>query len=295
VVAPPPAAAPPRAAAPPFPTVVPQVNPATGAPVFPGGAPPVVSATPRPARPGTGSFPAAPMAKPATGTLPAAELTLPQLQQLFTKMKEQTFFEVLGVPKDADVNAVKVAYLKAARSYHPDTVPPNAPPELAKVKADIFGLIGEANRTLSDPKLREDYVAELAAGGTGQKVDVEKLFRAEERFQKGQILVKARKYPEAVKMLDEAITDNAEEPEFYAWRGYARFLGASDQKQVLPSVMKDLQHCTSKNPNVAAAWYFLGFVAKVTGDLKTAKQHFQKTVQLDPKHIDAARELRTMK
>lgn len=298
VVAPPPQAAPPRVTAPP-PAAMPPRAPA--APAFPGGAPPVVSQPsrpptgPQPARPATGSFPTAPAAKPATGALPAAELTVPQLQQLLVKMKQQSFFEVLGLAKDADVNAVKVAYLKAARSYHPDTVPPGAPPELARVKADIFALIGEANRTLSDAKLREEYVAELAAGGTGSKVDVEKLFRAEERFQKGQILVKARKYADAVKMLDDAIIDNAEEPEFYAWRGYARFLGASDQKQVLPAVMRDLQHCTTKNPAVAAAWYFLGFVAKANGDLKAAKQHFQQTVKLDPKHIDAARELRTMK
>ena len=46
---------------------------------------------------------------------------------------------------------------------------------------------------------------------------------------------------------------------------------------------------------MAAAYYFLGFVAKANGDLKVAKVNFQKCVQLDAKHIDAQRELRAMK
>ncbi len=224
-----------------------------------------------------------------------ADLGAKELQALLVKMKKQTYFEVLGLPQNADTAAVKKAYLMAARSYHPDTVPPGAPPELAQARADLFALVGEANRTLSDAGLRDEYLAELAAGGTGAKVDMEKLFRAEERFQKGMILVKARKYPDALKMLDDAIADNPDEPEFYAWRGYARFLAASNQKAVLPEVMKDLTHCTQKNPTVAAAYYFLGFVAKANGDLKVAKVNFQKCVQLDAKHIDAQRELRAMK
>ncbi len=217
---------------------------------------------------------------------------VPRLQALLAKWKTQTYFEVLGVTKDADANAVKVAYLKAARSYHPDTVPPNSPEALAKVKADLFALAGEANRTLSDVKLREDYVAELSGGGP---VDMEKIFRAEERFQKGTILVKTRKYADAVQMFNDAIDDNRDEPEFYAWRGYARFLAAPDKKLALTDALRDIKDCVSRNPRVASAHYFLGFIAKTNGDLKAAKAHFQECVKLDPRHVDAARELKSMK
>jgi len=207
-------------------------------------------------------------------------------------MKASNFFDVLGLKKEADANQVKIAYLKAARSYHPDTVPPGSPEALGRVKADIFALIGEANRTLSDPKLRADYVAELSAGGTGSKVDIEKLLRAEDFFQKGRILVQARKYADAVKIIDEAIACNPDEAEFYAWRGYAKFLLATDKKAAQADVLKDIKHCIEKNPNVASAHYFMGYVAKALGDTRAAMEHFKRTVALDPRHIDAARELR---
>lgn len=217
------------------------------------------------------------------------------LVELAETMKKQTHFEALGVSKETDPAAVKTAYLKAARIYHPDTIPQGAPAAFAKAKGDIFARITEANRTLGDAKARAEYVAELAAGGTGEKVDITGIFAAEEHFQKGCILVKARKFADALKMLDDAIAANAEEGEYYAWRGYARFFLNPDKKIGHAEALKDIQACLKKNPNVASAHFFQGNMAKLLGDPATAKTHFQKCVQLDPKHIDAQRELRSMK
>ncbi|MBL8910653.1 MAG: DnaJ domain-containing protein [Archangium sp.] len=238
--------------------------------------------------------PAKPAAPKVTAAPPATSADdIKQLQQLYETMKKADYFAVLNLKRESDANQVKIAYLKAARSYHPDTIPPGAPPELAKVKADLFALIGEANRTLSDQVLRADYIAELDAGGTGSKVDVEKLLKGEELFQKGRVYIQARKYADGFKLFEEAIACNADEPEFYAWRGYSRFLAASDKKLVTHEATKDIKACIEKNPNVATAHYFMGYIIKTNGDAKAALPHFKKCVALDPKHIDAAREVRT--
>ncbi len=297
------------AAAAPQPVNPPVVTTPQAAPARPAAAPGNPAQAPKPAMP----YPGAPQAaapqrpppqvmKPAAAAPPTPAATaasgaaeVKSLQATYDLMKKQNFFEVLGLKRDADAGAVKIAYLKAARSYHPDTVAPGSPESLAKLKADVFALIGEANRTLSDPGLRKEYTAELEAGGTGSKVDIEKILRAEEVFQKGRILVQARKYADAVKMFDEAVGCNADEAEFYAWRGYAKFLAATDRKAVHTEVMRDLNLCVAKNPNVAATYFFLGFVAQKNGDEKTAMLNFKKCVALDPKHIDAQRELRSFK
>jgi curved DNA-binding protein CbpA len=265
-------------------------KPSSPKPPAPAPAPPPAPA-PAP-RPSVVTAAPAAAAPPPTG---AGEDEVKQLRALFEQMKKQTYFEVLGLKKDADVSAVKAAYFKLAKSYHPDTVGPGTPEAVAKVKADIFALVGEANRVLSDPKLRSDYLAELDAGGTGEKVDVSAIFQAEELFQKGCILVKARKYADAVKMLDDAIKANAEEGEYYVWRGYAKFFGFSDRKLGQSEAMKDITYGLKKNPNVAAAQYFIGMMAKLNGDLALAKKSFQQCVKMDPQHIDAQRELRMMK
>ena len=217
-----------------------------------------------------------------------------QLEEVAKKVLTQNYFEVFSLTPKADPTQIKVAYFKMAKLYHPDTVPPDAPAALARAKADIFARIGEAQRTLSDDKARAEYIADLEAGG-GDKMDVAQILMAEEMFQKGTIMVKARKFADAVKMLDDAIKANPEEGEFFAWRGYAKFFASADKKAGHVEAMKDINICLKKNERCAPAWYFQGHMAKVLGDLEGAKRHFKKTVQLNPEHLDAQRELRLVK
>ena len=58
--------------------------------------------------------------------------------------------------------------------------------------------------------------------------------------------------------------------------------------------MKDISVCLKKNERVAAAHYFQGQMAKLLGDNPTAVKHFKKTLELQPQHIDAQREMRML-
>ncbi|HYV49331.1 MAG TPA: DnaJ domain-containing protein [Myxococcaceae bacterium] len=282
--------------------------------------PPQAAAPPKPAAPGTaggpasGSGPKPGVARPpgrvptsprpavqspvkVTPTtpvgMPAAE-SIEDLRAMAARLKGQNHFEALGLHDKADAAQVKVAYFRLAKAYHPDTVPEGAAPELGQLKAEIFARVGDAYRTLSDEKLRAEYVEDLKHGGKGEQVDVSQLLLAEELFQKGTILVKARKWPEAVKMLDEAIKANAEEAEAYAWRGYAKFFANPDKKAGHQEALKDIAVALKRNERIASAHYFVGHIAKLTGDERMALKEFKRTVELNPDHIDAAREVRLM-
>jgi tetratricopeptide (TPR) repeat protein len=303
VAPPPPVAAPPKPAAPPGPPKVAAAGPPR--PVgSPGARPPPpqlkpaapAAAAPPPAAPKPPPVAAAKPAAPAVAPATSLDGELRQLEATLKKMREQNFFELFGLTPKAEAGQIKIAYFKLAKLYHPDTVPPGAPDAYAKLKADIFARIGEANRTLTDDSARLDYIADLEAGGTGgDKIDVAQILAAEEQFNKGMLYVKARRYPEAVKILEEAIKGNPEEGEFYAWRGFAKYYTFSDKKAGGAEALKDLAICTKKNPRVAQAYYFHGVIAKSMGDLATAKRMFQKTLELQPDHLDAQRELRLMK
>jgi molecular chaperone DnaJ len=65
---------------------------------------------------------------------------------------EKDYYELLGVPRDADTKKIKDAYHRLAMKYHPDRNPaPNA--------AEKFKEISKAYAILSDPKKRAKYDA----------------------------------------------------------------------------------------------------------------------------------------
>jgi DnaJ-class molecular chaperone len=61
------------------------------------------------------------------------------------------YYSILGVSKDADQKAIKQAYRKLARQYHPDVNPGD------KVAEEKFKEINEAHEVLSDPEKRKKY------------------------------------------------------------------------------------------------------------------------------------------
>ena len=60
------------------------------------------------------------------------------------------YYEVLGVPRDADQDAIRRAYRKLARKYHPDL---NSDSDAE----ERFKELGEAYEVLSDAEKRERY------------------------------------------------------------------------------------------------------------------------------------------
>ncbi|CAL1526828.1 unnamed protein product [Lymnaea stagnalis] len=65
--------------------------------------------------------------------------------------KKRDYYEVLGVPKNADSSAIKKAYYKLAKQYHPDMN--NKDPDAAKK----FQEVSEAYEVLSDDNKKRDY------------------------------------------------------------------------------------------------------------------------------------------
>ena len=64
---------------------------------------------------------------------------------------KRDYYEVLGVGKDADDDALKKAYRKLAKKYHPDMNPGDA------AAAEKFKEASEAYAVLSDPQKRQQY------------------------------------------------------------------------------------------------------------------------------------------
>jgi curved DNA-binding protein len=68
-------------------------------------------------------------------------------------MQFKDYYQILGVAPDADEKAIRQAFRKLARQYHPDVNPGD------KAAEEQFKAINEANQVLSDPEQRKKYDA----------------------------------------------------------------------------------------------------------------------------------------
>jgi len=302
---------PPAKVAPPQPAPAPAAAPQRELPKASREPPPAASAPPRPAPPPV-MKPAPPARPPAAAPKAAApvlsrppptfaqgpenespDAALDRLSALWERLDKADHFEALGLDrKTATPAETKRNFFVLAKELHPDTVTDTTLVYLKEVKERLFARINEAAQVLGDEKRRKEYESEL--DGKAENVDVSRIFAAEENFQKAEIFIKARKYQEGLDLLEQAIQMNADEAEFYAWRGYAKFLLSKDRKQSFEECASDCLKALKMVQRCLPAHLFLGHMAKALGDLKLAKKCYTHVLELDENHIEAQRELRLM-
>ena len=79
-----------------------------------------------------------------------------EINSIARLLDELDYFQILKVPQNATPEAVKAAYFRESRNYHPDKFY-NESPDITKKVTAIFKRITEAYKILSDPETRADY------------------------------------------------------------------------------------------------------------------------------------------
>jgi curved DNA-binding protein CbpA len=216
------------------------------------------------------------------------------LEARVKKLAAADHFEVLGVKRDAAGPQIKLAYFQLAKAYHPDAIPADAPPDVRKLCADVFAKVSEAWSVLGDDASRAGYLELLAAGGPAS-LDVMAIFQAENTFQEGTLLVKARKYGDALGRFTEAMKLNPDEAEFAMWKAWCEFLLAPEKKKQLSPSGGAIEAALERNPRCAQGYLFLGQMAKLAGDLPLAERQLRRGLQIAPEHAELQRELKYLR
>src|SRR3990167_9459801 len=85
---------------------------------------------------------------------------------------KRDYYEILGVPKDADLQAIKKKYRSLALKHHPDRVPE----EQKKEAEEKFKELSEAYGVLSDPQKRQMY-DQYGHSGIDQNYTTDDIFK----------------------------------------------------------------------------------------------------------------------
>ncbi|HUB07926.1 MAG TPA: DUF4388 domain-containing protein [Myxococcales bacterium] len=237
--------------------------------------------------------PPAPTAAPARQ--PPSRETAEKLAGEVASLRRKTHFEILGVKKDTPPHELRRAYLALAKEYHPDKHYSSASAEVRELAAEIYHLVSIAYETLTDPDERRAYEASLAAGGPREEPDaVARVLAAEGKFQKGEQLLRERRFKEAAGAFQEAVSLYEEEGEFHAHLGWSLYQANPGSSQILSEALDHIEKAIRLNPKVDKSYLFLGYIHKATGRPDKAERSFEKALQCNPDCLEALHELRLM-
>ena len=217
-----------------------------------------------------------------------------EVARVIGMMDRQNYFEMLGVKESSDGNEVSKKYMTLAKKWHPDRMPPELS-ELRPWVEEIFHLFTVASDTLGDTKKRVEYQRTVMQGGgtpeSERKLNV--MVEAAINFQKVDVLVKRRRYDDALEICDAAmmvVRKEADYPAMKAWILLSRD-GIADE-EVADEIRKLLRKTFAINSDHVHGHFVRAHFLKRQGDHDKALKHFKKVAKLDPKNLEALREVR---
>jgi len=198
----------------------------------------------------------------------------------------QNAYARLGVEPNASSETVRNAYLEAAKRFHPDR---GAAPALSSVQAELqtlFALLKEAYEQISTPQLRKKYDA-AAKARSPEGIRREEASIA---LKMGDVLLKKRDFPEALAKLRKSVEldPTGDALAALAWALVADPKASAAAKEEAATLINKALRAAG----VTARTYYVAGVLWRTKDPDSSADAFRKALEIDPKHQDAALELR---
>ncbi len=219
-----------------------------------------------------------------------------RVTELFKKLPDLNYHELLGVQKIANKNEIKKAYFNMAKEFHPDKFSPRQYDEIRGRASKIFSEMANAYQTLLDDDLRKKYEEkEKYAQNNEDLQKANELVAAEMQFQKGRSYLRSKDYNKAHDSFKWSVKLNPDEAEYHLYYAITIFKDPEyDSPEKHFKVRELLNKVISMNNALDKAHYYLGELYKLQDDNIIAKKCFNKALSLNPKNIKAKRELRLM-
>jgi tetratricopeptide (TPR) repeat protein len=204
----------------------------------------------------------------------------------------QNNFTMLGLDQKASKEEVNEAFFVLAKRWHPDKLPN----ELADLRSDvgtIFSMLSEAHQTLANEKKRAEYLRLVTEGGAtaDDQAHIRDVVDASTEFQKAEALLKRRDLSTAEEHARRALALDPEQGEHIALIAHLE-IQRTDEPVRIKALIDDLDRAVSKNSRSAKAHYYRALAYKKLGRTADAMADFRVVSELDPDHVDAAREVR---
>lgn len=231
-------------------------------------------------------------ASPSSQMMPAhgpAELGASAVAARAINVHNEDYFFALGLADNAPEEAARAAYFRLAKLWHPDRLPAELEPFRAEV-TKIFDHLSTAHRVLTDKEERQAWIASgrKMGGSSGVAREKKDVLKEIERalLKPDWVTVKS--------LADELLAEHADDIEGLAFSGMALANGGESLEPELRAGLALLDSAIKRDLYTERTFYYRGLLHKRLGNLAGAFRDFTRAAQLDPKHIDAQRELRIL-
>ena len=226
----------------------------------------------------------------------SAQEKLTQAKQKIGRMHKQlekrNHFDLLGVSRDSSPEEVQAAYHSMARQWHTDAFAGMRLGGFQGKLDEIFQTIGQAYETLSDAKLRSEYIVLLDRQASGMSTDVVAILRAEELMDQAQAQLRRKQWAEAIETLEEARKLNPDDNFYIVNQAWAVYNAGKRSESAAKKAEKMFEYALSRQDSLPKADQYLGHMAFDHERYPEAKKWWKKCLQWDRKNVEAQRGLR---
>lgn len=233
-----------------------------------------------------------------------------EVESKITRIAMENHFEVLGIKETASLLEIRDAYFGMAKLFHPDRL--SDMPDLRQKAQAAFARISAAYNELSDDKKRAAYIAKLKAAAekgaplnapaTNDAPTIGRAINAALEAQKAELCLKKNELATAESHAKMATLADPEQPAYAAL-----LVWIQAQQRPVPTVEEGktssayddligtLEQLLKKEPNFERALFYRGVLLQRAGHHERAHKDFSRALELNPRNIDAAREVRLYK
>lgn len=211
------------------------------------------------------------------------------VQGLLQRMAGDDHFARLGLGRDASTEDVKEAFLSLAKRYHPDRVAAAGQAHLLPQVRELFSRVKEAYDVLVDPASRARHAAAMQARDSGRPALSPDEARA--AYQKALAHLRRRDLKNAEAELVRAIDGDAQ-PAYLAELAHTLFINPQRRAEAMDEIRDLVQRALKSNEPNDRAYIVAAMLARADDQTGKVERYFRKALEVNPKNVDAARELR---
>lgn len=217
-----------------------------------------------------------------------------EIEEKAARLLAMDHFAVLGVSRTASVEEVGRAFTNAAKEWHPDRIPPGLE-DMSPLFTHVFARLDEARHALSDPSRRLQYatnlqkgvhpaVAAASAQSHGAEAQLEAK-KAEALLKKNDLAGAEQHLRRAVQLAPGNATYQADLIGLLARRP-----GIAHAK--LKELGQELSRLLQQDEKCERAYFERARIRKRLEDPNGAAADFARAAELNPRNVEAAREVR---